>query len=72
MDEDDFHFQNVVDKNTIFYRTKAKLQAWNPNFYRFLKDIFGFQDIHDKKKDTKKDVLVMNENSANVDTVFNL
>ena len=72
MDEDDFHFKNVVDKNTMLYRTKAKLQAWKPNFYLFLRDMFGFKDIHDKKKDTKKDVLYMDENSANIDSCFNL
>ena len=72
MDEDDFHFKNIVDKNTIFYRTKAKLQAWNPNFYLFLKDMFGFKDIHDKKNDTKKDVLYLDEDSAKIDSCFNL
>ena len=72
MDEDDFQFKNVVDKNTVFYRAKAWLQTKNPNFYKYLKDMIGFQDIHDKRKDTKKDVLFMNENSANIDSVFNL
>ena len=72
MDEDDFHFKNVVDKNAPGYRTKVKLHAWSPSFYRLIKDLFGFQDIYDKKKDTKKDVLFMNEDSAKIDHIFNL
>ena len=42
MDEDDFHFKNVVDKNAPGYRNKVKLHAWSPSFYRFIKDLFGF------------------------------
>ena len=42
MDEDDFQFKNVVDKNTVFYRAKAWLQTKNPNFYKYLKDMIGF------------------------------